>query len=147
MKKIKIALAVALPAVIVLLAVFFVCSFSLKNMENDVGAAFAAVIIILANVGSVIACIPFAAAFLVFEILLFTAKKQTRVAIALLIVMSILLPILGFVLILDATVISSLYSSLFIGVMVVLALGYLLTYVLSILYLISCRKAAAEAKA
>ncbi len=139
MQKLKIALAIALPVVIVLLAALILGPFSVKNEENDLGAAFAVIIVILFNVGSVIVCLPFAVAFLVIEICLFTAKKQRRVACALLVLMSILLPLLGILIGVDALVFAA-YSTLFLLIAIATAAVYLAAYVLCILYFLACRR-------
>ncbi len=141
MRKLQIALAVILPAVIVLLAALFVCSINVNYGENDLGAAFAALFVVLINVGSGVACLPFAAAFLVIEICLFAVERQKGTACALLILMSILLPLLGVLVVFDAAIFAS-YSPLFLTVAIATAAVYLAAYVLCILYFRSCRKTA-----
>ncbi len=142
MQKLKLALSVILPFVIALLAALFVCSLNVKNEENDLGAAFAILFLVLGNVGSGIACIPFATAFLVIEICLFAVKNQRGTACALLVLMSILLPLLGALVVFDAVMFAA-YSPLFLTVAIVTAAVYLAAYVLCILYFRASRRAVA----
>ncbi len=144
MKKFKLALAVILPVFIALLVALFVCSLNVKNVENDLGEAFAAIFRVLINIGSIFVCLPFAAAFAVLEICLFAAKKQTRVARALLIFMTILLPFLAVIVGIDAMFFAS-YSALFLTVAIATAAVYVAAYILCILYFINCRRSSAEA--
>ncbi len=141
MKQIRITVAAVLGAFTVLFAVSYVLLFSsgeLMAPTEDLGEGLSRVFGVLLSVIPLFLGIPAIVGIIVLTVCIFVLKKKLPPAVALLILMTLYLPVVGF----SAVVMVEVYLSQFLALALAaggMAAVYLAAYVVTCIYVHLCR--------